>query len=151
MGRDVRDFRFMLVLNLNMLTRLLLCCFLAIQVFAAGSKTPDEHFIQVGGIQRRYLLHLPPGWKNESKAPVILMLHGGGGTPEHTGARELDKYGDPQGFMIAYPQGMNRTWNDGRQIKGRTYDDVGFLSALMDELVQKYNADSKRIYVAGMS
>ena|SRR5437016_324043 len=74
------------------------------------------------------------------------MLHGGGGTPEHTGAHELDKYGDSKGFIIVYPEGLNRGWNDGRPIKDRTSDDVGFLSALVDELVAKYNADAKRVY-----
>src|SRR5258708_25647858 len=84
---------------------------------AAESQGPDSHFIKVDGIQRRYLLHLPPGWAQQIKAPVILMLHGGGGTPEHTGAREIDKYGDPKGFIVVYPEGLNRTWNDGRLIK----------------------------------
>ena len=139
-----------------MLRRFLVACLFitvipVIGASAADSRTAEEHFIKVDGIQRRYLLHLPPGWTQQTKAPLVLMLHGGGGTPEHTGARELDKYGDPKGFMIAYPEGLNRSWNDGRLIKGRPYDDVGFLSALIDELVQKYNADPKRVYVTGMS
>jgi polyhydroxybutyrate depolymerase len=79
------------------------------------------------------------------------MLHGGGGDPEHSGSRDLNQYADAKGFMVAYPEGINRSWNDGRLIKGRSYDDVAFLSTLIDELVQKQNADSKRIYVTGMS
>jgi polyhydroxybutyrate depolymerase len=79
------------------------------------------------------------------------MLHGGGGTPERTGARELDKYGDQKGFIIVSPEGLRRSWNDGRLIRGRTYDDVAFLAALIDELVRKYNADPKRVYATGIS
>ena len=142
------------MLNRSLLVCLLIALVVAFTVysaFAADSKAPEEHFIKFDGLERRYLLHLPPGWTKQSKAPVILMLHGGGGTPEHTGAHELDKYGDSKGFIIVYPEGLNRGWNDGRPIKDRTSDDVGFLSALVDELVAKYNADAKRVYSTGMS
>jgi polyhydroxybutyrate depolymerase len=122
-----------------------------IVVPAADASQAEEHFIKIDALERRYLLHLPPGWTQQSKAPVILMLHGKGGTPEHTGARALDEYGDQKGFIVVYPAGINRSWNDGRPMRGRTYDDVGFLAALIDELVQKYNADAKRVYVTGMS
>jgi polyhydroxybutyrate depolymerase len=134
-----------------MLKRLLLLSLISVRVVAASAKTTGEHFIKVDGIERRYLLHLPPAWTKPSKAPVIFMLHGGGGTPEHTGGVDLEKYGDPKGFIIVYPEGRNRGWNDGRPVKNRSYDDVGFLSALMDELVAKYNADPKRIYSTGIS
>ena len=131
---------------------LFVCLFITVlAVFAAESKRPEDHFITVDGLQRRYLLHLPPGWTKQSKAPLILMLHGGGGTPERTGARNLDQYGDPKGFIIVYPEGLKRSWNDGRLIQGRTYDDVGFLSAVIDEVVQKYNADPSRVYATGIS
>jgi polyhydroxybutyrate depolymerase len=119
--------------------------------FAAGAEKREEHFISVEGLQRRYLLHLPPGWAKQSRAPLILMLHGAGGTPERSGARDLDKYGDEKGFIVAYPEGLHRSWNDGRLIKGRTYHDVAFLSAVIDEIVREDNADPKRAYVTGMS
>ena len=126
-----------------------LCLFGAIAASCADNR--EEHFLRVDGLQRRYLLHLPPQRFGQAKSPVILMLHGGGGTPEHTGSRDLETYGDPAGFLVVYPEGLKRSWNDGRLIQGRTYDDVGFLSALIDELVAKYNADPKRVYVTGIS
>jgi polyhydroxybutyrate depolymerase len=124
-------------------------CLLAAFAFAANSR--EEHFLNVAGLQRRYLLHLPPGRSYQAKSPLILMLHGGGGTPERAGARDLEAYADRKGFIVAYPAGINKSWNDGRLIKGRTYDDVEFLSALIDELVAKYNADPKRVHVTGIS
>jgi polyhydroxybutyrate depolymerase len=120
-------------------------------VLATGAEQREEHFIQVEGLQRRYLLHLPPHGQREGKTPLILMLHGAGGTPERSGARELDKYGDEKGFIVAYPEGIKRSWNDGRLIQGRSYDDVTFLSAVIDQIVHNQNADPKRVYVAGMS
>jgi polyhydroxybutyrate depolymerase len=110
----------------------------------------ERHDIEFEGMSRYYLLHLPPAARN-AKIPALLMLHGGGGTPEHGGSRDLNRYADLKGFMVAYPAGVNKTWNDGRLMRGRNYDDVGFLSAVIDELAAKYNADRKRIYVTGMS
>jgi polyhydroxybutyrate depolymerase len=143
--------RALMSLRTKPLRLLLLACIFSAQALAAGAKNTEEHFIKVDGVERRYLLHLPPGWTKQSKAPVIFMLHGGGGTPEHSGGVDLEKYGDPKGFIIVYPEGKNRAWNDGREIKGRTADDVAFLSALMDELVATYNADGRRIYATGIS
>ena len=117
----------------------------------SAAAAAEEHFIEHEGVQRRYLLHLPPNWARQTKASVIVMLHGGGSNPDRARTVGLDKYADPQGFIIVYPAGLNRGWNDGRPIKGRTADDVGFLSALIDQLAADYNADTKRIYATGMS
>jgi polyhydroxybutyrate depolymerase len=112
----------------------------------------EEHFISVGGIQRRYLLHLPPKRDAKKPAPLILMLHGGGATPEHPGDYHLADAADKKGFLVAYPAGMNRAWNDGRINPGRNrYDDVAFLSAVIDELVKTRNVDAKRVYATGIS
>src|SRR5579859_812579 len=114
--------------------------FLLLSLPAVAQTT--EHFITVGGVQRRYLLHLPPGYEPAKPAPVMFMLHGGGGTPERTGARDLPRYSDPKGFIVVYPEGLTKGWNDGRDIPGRDKpDDVAFFSAMIDELVRTQNAD----------
>ena len=130
--------------------RILLLSFLllSLTVFAQTS----EHFITVDGTQRRYLLHLPPGYDPAKPTPLIFMLHGGGGSPEHTGTRDLAEFADAKGFIVVYPEGLTKGWNDGRNIPGRAQpDDVAFFSAMIDELVRTQHADPKRIYATGMS
>ena len=80
------------------------------------------------------------------------MLHGGGATPEAPGDYHLSDAADAKGFLVAYPAGMNRSWNDGRVNPSRNqYDDVAFLSAVIDELVKTRNVDPRRVYATGIS
>ncbi|MEE9303706.1 MAG: PHB depolymerase family esterase [Thiotrichaceae bacterium] len=112
--------------------------------------------------ERSYYLHLPNDLPHNRKPatnlPLILVLHGGGKadgdeTAKHTGYNTL---ADKHGFIVAYPNGLNAQWNDGR---GKTYrntnnastDDVGFISVLIDTLIRDYKADANRVYVTGLS
>src|SRR5262249_27387325 len=126
--------------------------FMTIMSFAqSAATTTSEHFLESGGLRRRYLLHEPSGRDPRKPAPLILMLHGGGGTPEHAGDHRIAEAADSEGYLVAYPEGIDRGWNDGRGIHGRTHDDVGFPSALIDELVKAKNVDPKRVYSTGIS
>ena len=132
-----------------MLTRTLLALLLLSSAVVAQT---TEHFITVDGTQRRYLLHVPPGYDPTKPTPLIFMLHGGGSTPERSGTLDLPQYSDPKGFLVVYPEGLTKGWNDGRNIPGRAQpDDVAFFSAMIDELVHTQNADPRRIYATGMS
>jgi polyhydroxybutyrate depolymerase len=36
--------------------------------------------LKVGELERRYLVHVPPQYDGKTPMPVVVMLHGGGGT-----------------------------------------------------------------------
>jgi polyhydroxybutyrate depolymerase len=86
-------------------------------------------------------------------APTIIVLHGatigaqrtmrGSGFAEAAAAR---------GFAAAFPDGIYRQWNDGRE-EGRIsgVDDVGFLRRLVGELIVRGIAEREHIYLAGIS
>lgn len=53
---------------------------------------------------------------------------------------------DEEGFVVAYPDAVENHWNDGRSKEEVDYrahreniDDVGFISALIDQLVKEEN------------
>jgi polyhydroxybutyrate depolymerase len=53
-----------------------------------------------------------------------------------------------------YPEGVARHWNDGRGTTppaAQGVDDVGFVSALLEHLAQRFNIDPGRLYTCGMS
>ncbi len=87
------------------------------------------------------------------------MLHGGGGT--HRGMLRLtqkrfNELAERDGFFVVYPQGIDKSWNDGRpdKISGahrKGIDDVGFFEALIAHLTTRYPIDSARIFVTGIS
>lgn len=115
--------------------------------------------IKWDGLNRTYLVHVPPSHNKEKAAPLLFVLHGGGGTGK--GMVSLTKNGfnelaDKEGFVVVYPDGIERHWNDGRGVARyrahkENVDDVGFISALIEHLSQTLNIDAKRIYATGIS
>lgn len=160
----------------------LLCCALSLasaQVPAARAEpkpgpVPAARMIQGKilhrGRRRSFQLRLPKGHDAKRRdpkrhdpkrrAPLVLALHGGGGTAEgldRSTNGQLARGGDKRGWLVCFPQGVAKGWNDGRKLvsfrdrQRRGVDDVGFLSALIDRIVQKYGADPTRVYATGIS
>jgi polyhydroxybutyrate depolymerase len=107
-----------------------------------------------GGIVRSYQVHVSA--RRASQAlPLVLVLHGGGGRGD--GMRTLtgmDSSSDTAGFIVVYPDGVEKNWSDGRgtsESEKLGVDDVAFLSSLVKQLSSELNADPKRIYATGIS
>ncbi len=123
----------------------------------ADSTRDYKETIKHGGLDRSYLVHLPPGFDKSKSLPVVIQLHGGGSNAAQTD--KLTKFqtlADKDNFIVVAPDGIGSRWNDGKE--GAIYraateniDDVGFISALIDRLVTSLNVDPKRVYVAGVS
>jgi polyhydroxybutyrate depolymerase len=111
----------------------------------------DKHgSIVVGDVTRTYLLHVPEPLARDKPAPLVLVFHGGGGEGRNMPTfTHFDRLADEAGFFVAYPDGLNRTWNDTRGLSSA--DDVGFIRALIAELERSYPIDPKRIYATGIS
>lgn len=129
---------------------------------ASETLTPGqtvERSIEIDGVERTYRVHLPETAVRSAGLPVLIVLHGGGGNGkqvEHsTGFSQL---ADKEGFIAVYPNGSGRTklltWNAYNCCAfayETNVDDVGFISALIDELIVDYRVDPSRISVTGHS
>lgn len=110
------------------------------------------------GHERSYWLHLPPDKLRNKPLPVLFNLHGGGGTGKGaarlTGNR-FNQLADRDGFIVVYPDGLKRRWNDGRKVGANNVneaiDDVGFILEIIKKLSKSYPVDSNRIFTSGMS
>jgi polyhydroxybutyrate depolymerase len=117
--------------------------------------------MNVAGLKRTYLIHIPSGYTIMKSMPLLIVLHGGGGTGRNMvklTLGEFDRISDESGFVVVYPDGIDKHWNDGRssettrsRINQGNIDDVGFIAALIDHLIKEMNTDPKRVYVTGMS
>ena len=111
--------------------------------------------ITVDGRERTYRLHVPSTYDETKRVPLVLALHGRLGTGE--GQERLSHFNevsDDHGFIVAYPDGIDRSWSDGRgktPAEEKGVDDVKFLSELIRKLESQYKIDPGRVYAMGMS
>jgi len=116
--------------------------------------------IEAGGRTRSYLLHLPPQFDGHNPLPLVLVLHGGGQSPESAERMSgMSQKADKEKFIAVYPSGTGRlskmpTWNSGNccgYAMDNRVDDIGFLRALIEKLEREYSADPKRVFATGIS
>jgi polyhydroxybutyrate depolymerase len=108
-----------------------------------------------GGLTRTYHVHLPPAASAGKPLPLMLSLHGRLG--DGLGQAQLSGFNavaDQAGFIVVYPDGYRRSWNDGRLATPANQDgvdDVAFLGAVLDAVEARNKVDTARVYVNGMS
>lgn len=125
-----------------------------------GTDTPVETgdstgSLSVDGVKRSYLLHIPKNYDPSKKYPLIVVFHGGSQTNTEiaklTGFSELS---ETEGFLVVYPQGIEKNWDDGRGATDASKagaDDVSFIRDLVSELEGAYAVDKSRVYATGTS
>jgi polyhydroxybutyrate depolymerase len=111
--------------------------------------------IQVGGVNRVFLLHVPPTYDGSKRVPLVLDFH----SLAVTGAtqRNLSTYPDvidPEGAVMAFPTGLmgpsREAWDVGPCCVANV-DDVGFARAVVAQVSATACIDPKRVYAAGFS
>lgn len=128
----------------------------ALLLLAPLSQAKDvTGYLTVDSRQRTYLLHVPPSYSADHPAPLFLSLHGRLGDGKgQARLSHFDSLSDQHGFLVVYPDGLNRSWADGRNATPsdkQHVNDVHFLSELITRLQSEYNIDPNRIYANGMS
>ncbi len=113
--------------------------------------------VKVGHLDRTFWLHVPLNDSKDKPTSLVFVFHGGGGQGKGmiSGSGFTD-LADKKGFIVVYPDGVGRNWNDGRDIKQAraqrdNVDDVAFVSAMIDSLSKEFTIDPKRIYATGIS
>src|ERR1700676_5204131 len=118
----------------------------------ASPARADEH-VMVGGLDRTYHVYVPP--RRAPSPPLVVVLHGGFGTGAGAEAQyRWDPMADRNGFVVLYPDGLQRAWNAGDccgQPRARGVDDVAFIEDAIRATARAYATDPERLYVTGMS
>jgi polyhydroxybutyrate depolymerase len=121
---------------------------------AAAVGTTAVVRLQYAGLARSYRLFVPTQLPLGPR-PLLLAMHGYTGTAaafeRSTG---LDQAAGVTGTLVVYPEGSSRSWDAGTccgRAAADGVDDVGFLSAVIDDVSAKVAVDRRRIAVAGFS
>ena len=145
---------------------LLAWCAASVAVAQAAPVLPaGSHELQLrhDGRERGFIVHVPKAYRADRPAPLVLALHGGGGSMEVMAKDRL--YGlvsqsEASGWIVVFPNGFSRlggklaTWNAGiccGAARDRGSDDVGFLRAVVAEVQRRVAVDPQRVFATGMS
>ena len=120
------------------------------------------------GRDRHYLL-VRPATAPSGRLPVVVVLHGTGGTAEWANDEtNWSRTAEAHGILLVLPQGLPPDptkparflsnpprWNDGATRPGDAlhaeFDDVAFLSAVIDDVVDRRSGDGQRLGMTGFS
>tara|TARA_Y100000287_G_scaffold167092_1_gene150161 strand:+ start:717 stop:1673 length:957 start_codon:yes stop_codon:yes gene_type:complete len=124
----------------------------------------STNFIEHNGLNREYLLYIPPNIDNRENLPVIFNFHGYLGQAEQFfNQTDLVEIANNNSVVLVYPQGSDLPvgashWNAAPSSSSSTSfvnksstDDIGFFKALLDEINQNNIIDLNRVYVIGYS
>jgi polyhydroxybutyrate depolymerase len=127
----------------------------------------EQRTINMAGVNRTYYVAGATA-VNTGERPLLIMLHGAGGT----GQQAVRQYGwerkaEKEGFIVAGPDAWRpfpewpanlltnpRFWNDGGgrgSAEIRNSNDVGFIDEMVEDIARSTPIDRSRIYITGFS
>lgn len=126
--------------------------------------------IDIDGFEREYVVHVPSGYKEGTKVPMVFMLHGTSGDgPKFYAISGWKEVGEANTLITVYPSSWRYciTDEDGEKTTTTKWnsqpsafkfcpgedpkDDIKFLRGIMDHLSGLLSIDEKRIYLVGFS
>ena len=119
----------------------------------------NRRHLVVDNLERSYRLHVPPNQEYGNALPLVIVLHGHGGSADHT-AKHFGwiEEADKEGFFVVLPEGAPlhknipvhymhnpRTWHNPH------VDNIKFIREMIQNISENYLVDGKRIYCTGFS
>jgi polyhydroxybutyrate depolymerase len=112
--------------------------------------------IQHDGLTREYSIYIPASYDGTTNFPLLFNFHGGDGViADWQTTADMRPIADTANFILVYPQarpdpsdGISLNWIP--KVPG-AFDDVPFISALIDTIASNYQIDHNRIYACGYS
>ncbi len=118
-----------------------------------------ERTVAVNGLERSYLLHIPPGLSPGAPVPLVLVFHGHRMNADYILAvTGFDTLADAQQFIVAYPNGTGSaellSFNAGLccgSAEKNNIDEAAFVRGILSDLEGIAAVDPRRIFVTGFS
>jgi polyhydroxybutyrate depolymerase len=110
--------------------------------------------VDVAGVSRRYVLHVPPTYDGSKPVPLAVDFHAlNSSGPQQQGISPYPAETDPDGAVMAFPTGIagpsGPAWNVGPCCVANV-DDVAFARALVAKVSTTACIDPKRVYATGV-
>ena len=106
---------------------------------------------------REYKLYVPPSYRGQA-LPLVVMLHGCTQDPDDFAAgTRMNELALERNFLVLYPAqaqraNAQRCWSWFKQShQRRDRGEPALLAGMTRDVIDRYNVDSRRVYVAGLS
>ncbi|MCC2546050.1 T9SS type A sorting domain-containing protein [Hymenobacter sp. BT175] len=143
-----------------MRTRLLVSLALLLTLLVRGAVAQTSVTLTWQGRVRTYFVYTPSAYNPAGpRIPVVMSLHPGlSNATNHAQAARWQVKGNTENFIAVYPNGTatqagstNYSWNAYEPSTGANVDDVGFLNAVLNQVIRQYSVDTTRLYLSGFS
>jgi polyhydroxybutyrate depolymerase len=110
-----------------------------------------EQQLSSGGRERTYRLFVPPSYDGRTELPLVLDLHGSGGTSAGQARTSgFETLAAREGVLIATLQAAeNNRWNV--PVTDERADDVAYVADVIDHVAARVCTDLSRVYATGFS
>lgn len=120
-----------------------------------GEGKSNNYSFNIDDENRRFTVYSPSNFDANKEYPVMFALHGRYGNPRNMAKMtNFNPLADEQEFLVVYPRGFRRSWNDGRgegPAAENDIDDVKFMKGIIGFLKANYPIDENKLFVSGMS
>jgi polyhydroxybutyrate depolymerase len=123
-----------------------------VQCALAAAPGVSEQRLTSGGRERVYRLFVPPGYDGRTRLPLVLDLHGSGGTAERQAATSrFEELAARERVLVATLQAAaeGNRWNV--PVTSERPDDVRYVSDVVDDVAKRACLDERRVYATGFS
>lgn len=103
-----------------------------------------------GQRSRTYRLFVPPGYDGHQRLPLVLDLHGSGGSSDGEARNSgFESIAARESFIVATLDAVDRRWNV--PVDPSRADDVAYVSDVIDHVASHVCVDEARVYSTGFS
>lgn len=135
---------------------LLFGIFLSLPIFAQWENRTLNHSTGV----RNYRIYIPTNYNAANPASLVLTLHGLGDNMTNFSGIGFDQIAQTNNIIVVCPQALSdplagAAWNSGAgptyYIPNSNVDDVGFISALIDQVSLDFAVNPNKVFSCGFS
>jgi len=112
----------------------------------------NEIQIEHNGLSRRLIVTTPKNYHRDASYPILFCFHGAGGKADGPSNR-FSPHVDKRGLILISAEAIQplAKWNFKQDFHSVNYDDVGFISQVVETLIALKIADPQTIFATGHS
>jgi len=113
----------------------------------------SENFVSYAGVPRRYLLHIPDGYRVGTPTSVVLTMHGlASNAAEQMYLTDIARNADLHDYIVIAPEALNGAWSlPTGETSPITSSEFGYIDKVIADVGSRLCIDPARIYASGMS